>query len=178
MSADPPTKDATLPEHAGRGLERGTCVGRYVLFDPVGQGGMGVVYRAYDPELDRRIALKLLRGDSDGSGGSRQERLLREAQALARLQHPNVIAVYDVGTFGDDVFIAMELVEGKSLHGWLKAAPRSRDEILQAFLAAGEGLAAAHRAGLVHRDFKPDNVIVGDDGRSGRVRATERGRAA
>jgi serine/threonine protein kinase/tetratricopeptide (TPR) repeat protein len=126
---------------------------------------MGVVYRAYDPELDRRIALKLLRGESDGRGGSRQERLLREAQALARLQHPNVIAVYDVGTFGDDVFIAMELVEGKSLHKWLKAAPRSRDEILEAFLAAGEGLAAAHRAGLVHRDFKPDNVIVGDDGR-------------
>ncbi len=126
---------------------------------------MGIVYRAYDPELDRPIALKLLRATDDGQGGTQRERLLREAQALARLQHPNVIAVYDVGTFRGDVFIAMELVEGESLHKWLKTGDRSRREILDAFLAAGEGLAAAHKAELVHRDFKPDNVIVGADGR-------------
>ena len=105
------------------------------------------MYRAYDPELDRPIALKLLRATDDGQGGTQRERLLREAQALARLQHPNVIAVYDVGTFRGDVFIAMELVEGESLHKWLKTGDRSRREILDAFLAAGEGLAAAHKRG-------------------------------
>jgi serine/threonine protein kinase/tetratricopeptide (TPR) repeat protein len=126
---------------------------------------MGVVYRAYDPELDRPVALKLLRAASDGWGGAQRDRLMREAQALARLQHPNVIAVYDVGTFRGDVFIAMELVEGSSMHQWLKEPGRTRKEILAVFLAAGEGLAAAHRAELVHRDFKPDNVMIGSDGR-------------
>ena len=145
-------------------LVRGTAVSRYLLLDPIGQGGMGVVYKAYDPDLDRTIALKLMRaGDIDA--GQLRERLLREAQALARLQHPNVVAVHDVGTFRGDVFIAMELVVGKTLRAWLKAEPRRRREILDVFLDAGRGLAAAHRAGLVHRDFKPDNVILGDDGR-------------
>jgi eukaryotic-like serine/threonine-protein kinase len=97
--------------------------------------------------------------------GGMRDRLLREAQALARLSHPNVIAVHDVGTFGQDVFIAMEFVEGATLRAWLKSAPRNHREVLDAFLAAGHGLAAAHRAGLVHRDFKPDNVMVGSDGR-------------
>src|SRR4051794_31069346 len=142
-------------------LERGSTLGRYLLLDELGQGGMGVVYKAFDPELGRPVALKVLRSDS----ANQSERLLREAQALARLSHPNVIAVFDVGTVAERVFIAMEFVEGPTLRQWLKQATRSRQEILDVFLAAGAGLAAAHRAGLVHRDFKPDNVLVGADGR-------------
>jgi serine/threonine protein kinase/tetratricopeptide (TPR) repeat protein len=145
-------------------LERGATLGRYVVLDELGAGGMAVVYKAYDPELDRAVALKLLNSNPDGIAGQR-ERLLREAQALARLSHPNVIAVHDVGTFGDNVFLATEFVEGMTVRQWLKVEPRSRSAILEVFLAAGEGLAAAHAAGLVHRDFKPDNVMVGKDGR-------------
>jgi serine/threonine protein kinase/tetratricopeptide (TPR) repeat protein len=145
-------------------LQRGTSVGRYVLLEPLGQGGMGVVYKAYDPELDRSIALKLLLAGEDQNEAQR-ERLLREAQALARLAHPNVLAVHDVGTFRGSVFIAMELVEGRTLRSWLGEPGRTQPQILEAFLAAGDGLAAAHRAGLVHRDFKPDNVMIGHDGR-------------
>jgi serine/threonine protein kinase/Tfp pilus assembly protein PilF len=168
MSDAPPSRDETAPDKAPAsrraGLTRGTSIGRFLLLDQLGQGGMGVVYKAYDPELDRPVALKLVRtSDEDTARG--HNRLLREAQALARLQHPNVIAVYDVGTYSGDVFIAMEFVEGKTLRKWLSEQPRTRRQIIDAFLAAGQGLAAAHKSGLVHRDFKPDNVIVGDDGR-------------
>src|SRR4051812_27369893 len=145
-------------------LERGASVDRYTIIELLGAGGMGVVYKAYDPELDRSVALKLLNTEGEESVWLR-ERLLREAQALARVQHPNVIAVHDVGTFGADVFIAMEFVEGPTLRQWTKTAKRSVDDIVRTYRAAGEGLAAANRAGLVHRDFKPDNVIVGNDGR-------------
>jgi len=170
---DDPTE--TVPLHGGpplpgsprapQVLERGAAVGRYVILERIGSGGMGVVYAAYDPELDRRVALKLLRPDRFNSEPDRL-RLLREAQAMARLAHPNVVAVHDAGTFGDQVFVAMELVEGRTLRDWLADGPRPRREILEPFLAAGRGLAAAHEAGLVHGDFKPGNVLIGTDGRA------------
>src|SRR5450432_1595308 len=152
----------------GTNLERGRTIDRFVVLGLVGRGGMGEVYAAYDPELDRKVALKLLRAhDGQAVSGGHEDgkaRLLREAQAIAKLQHPNVVVVFDVGTFGDSVFIAMEFVEGHTVGAWLAAAPRTRREILDVFLAAGRGLAAAHAAGLVHRDFKPDNVMVTNDG--------------
>ncbi len=155
-------------------LARGACVDRYVIVGELGAGGMGVVYKAFDPELGRPIALKLL-NTLGGTSGALRDRLVREAQALARLSHPNVIAVHDVGTFGSDVFIAMEFVEGQTLRAWLKEKPRRQREILDVFLAAGQGLAAAHRAGLVHRDFKPDNVIVGARPQSANASGVELG---
>ncbi len=150
-----------------RPLMRGTRVGRYVVLEPVGSGGMGVVYAASDPKLDRKVALKLVRADGDVPGAARQQRLLQEAQALARLSHPHVVSVYDAGSYlVDQVFLAMELVDGGTLRGWLKQGRRSWRDIVQVFLQAGRGLAAAHAAGLVHRDFKPDNVLLGTDGRA------------
>src|SRR5262249_35463812 len=115
------TVDAKGKARRRAALARGTCIGRYLLLEPIGTGGMGVVYKAIDPQLNRPIALKLLRADEESTEAQR-DRLLREAQALARLQHPNVVAVFDVGTFGGDVFIAMELVEGRTLRAWLADA--------------------------------------------------------
>ena len=148
-------------------LPRGSNLGRYVIIEPIGSGGMGTVYRAYDPHLNRGVALKILSvKQEDLQAAERAKaRLIREAQALAQLSHPNVVAVHDAGTFEDDVFIAMELVEGKTLDEWMKEKKRVVKEILEVMIAAGRGLSAAHKAGLVHRDFKPGNVIVGDDGR-------------
>lgn len=144
-------------------LTRGATLGRYVVLEKLGAGGMGEVFAAYDPTLDRKVAIKLLRGGAL-SAEEGKARLMREAQAMARLQHPNVIAVHDVGLFGERVFVAMEYVDGETLGDWLRAQ-RRWDEIIKVYLQAADGLAAAHRAGLVHRDFKPDNVLVGHDGR-------------
>ena len=126
---------------------------------------MGVVYGAYDPELDRKIALKLLKGSELDQEDAARARLLREAKAMARLAHPNVVAVHDVGIFDGQVFLAMEFLGGGTLKSWLGARPRHWREVLDVFVAAGRGLAAAHAAGLVHRDFKPDNVLLDKDGR-------------
>jgi len=141
----------------------GDAVGRYTIVDRKGAGAMGVVYAAYDPNLDRRVALKLLHPGRARTEKART-RLWREAQALAKLAHPNVVAVHDVGKHGDEVFVAMEFVQGQTLGAWMKT-PRAWKEVLRLMVLAGRGLAAAHAAGLVHRDFKPENVMVGDDGR-------------
>ncbi len=163
------------PRGSSPRLSQGTRVGRYVVEEQLGQGGMGVVFAAHDPELDRRISLKLLRADPKGACSSEgRTRLVREAQALARLAHPNVVAVHDVGTWEDQVFVAMELVPGGTLGQWLQEQKPGWRKTLELFLLAGRGLAAAHAAGLVHRDFKPDNVLMGLDGR---VRVTDFGLA-
>jgi tetratricopeptide (TPR) repeat protein/predicted Ser/Thr protein kinase len=146
-------------------IPRGTTVGRYTILSLVGSGGMGEVYAAFDPELDRKVALKLLRADAAPDPARGHERLLRKAKALARISHRNVVAVHDVGTFGGRVFVAMEFVDGSTLRDWLAERPRPRAEIVAAFLEAARGLMAAHAAGLIHRDFKPSNVMVARDGR-------------
>jgi eukaryotic-like serine/threonine-protein kinase len=151
-------------------------LGRYTVLRLLGAGGMGAVYAAHDPELDRNVALKIVHTDIvDPDRSARvQERLLLEARAMAQLAHPNVVAVHDLGRIGAHVFVAMELVEGQTLTQWLADKPRGWREVVAAFVAAGHGLAAAHAAGLVHRDFKPANVLVGQDGR---VRVTDFGLA-
>src|SRR5215472_6444224 len=143
-------------------LAPGRNIGRYAVLSTLGEGGMGVVYAAYDPELDRKVAVKVLR-ERLGDAAELGARLLREAQAMARLSHPNVVSVHDVGRFEDKVFVAMEFIDGRTLGDWVKEKPRSWREVLGVFRQAGKGLAAAHSAGLVHRDFKPGNVLVGKD---------------
>lgn len=138
--------------------------GRYVVLGRIGAGAMGVVYRAYDEALDRRVAVKLLKGHGASDREDRL-RLQREAQALAQLSHPNVVQVYDVGEWRGQSFVALEFVEGQTVSAWLAERPRRWTEILDVFIQAGRGLQAAHAAGIVHRDFKPDNVLIGADGR-------------
>jgi tetratricopeptide (TPR) repeat protein len=157
-----PRRAPRPPQHDVK-LERGATIGRYTILSLIGSGGMGEVYAAYDPELDRKVALKLI-----GALGAQDERsharLLREAKSTAKLSHANVVVVHDAGTYLERVFVAMEFVDGLTIKDWLAAARRSRAEILAVYVAAARGLAAAHAAGLVHRDFKPHNVMVGKDG--------------
>ncbi len=147
-------------------LEPGRAIGRYVTLYRLGAGGMGVVFAAYDPQLDRKVAIKLLISQS-GDVKHAQNRLRREAQALAKLDHRNVVSVHDVGVHEGKLFVAMEFVAGQTLGNWMarSGGARSWRETLAVFIEAGRGLAAAHEVGLVHRDFKPDNVMIGDDGR-------------
>ena len=153
--------DASVPEADGSAPM--LRIGHFAVLRRLGEGGMGVVYAAYDEELDRRVAIKLLRlGSRDRPEG--RTRMLREAQAMARLSHTNVVQVYEVGEFGDQLYLAMEFVRGEDLRKWLKAAPRSWLAIRAKYLEAGRGLAAAHAVGLIHRDFKPENVVISDEG--------------
>jgi serine/threonine protein kinase/tetratricopeptide (TPR) repeat protein len=148
-------------------LDPGVYVDRYRILDVVGSGGIGVIYAAFDEALGRNVALKLLRPSARSSRKleRRRARLVREAQALARLSHPNVVPIYEVGMFEDRVFLAMEYIEGSTMRRWLRRTQRSWQEILDKYIQAGRGLAAAHAADIVHRDFKPDNVLVGEDER-------------
>ena len=146
-------------------------IGRFWVLERLGEGGMGVVYMVYDEQLDRRVALKLLKGDSSTQ---LRQRLQREARALAQLSHPNVVPVFEVGEHEGQLFIVLEYLKGETLRQWVGAERRTADAILDKYLQAGRGLAAAHAAGIVHRDFKPDNAIVGS---SGRVRVVDFGLA-
>lgn len=142
-------------------------IGRFDIFSMLGRGGMGVVYEAYDPQLQRRAAVKVMRPPAFAvdADPQRAQRLLREAQAIAKLSHPNVVTVYEVGSVGDAIYMAMELVEGQTLRKWIAARPRSWREVVDVFVQAGRGVVAAHGVGLVHRDFKPDNVMIDTEGR-------------
>src|SRR5690606_7429175 len=149
-------------------------IGRYTLLDRLGQGGMGVVYAAYDPELDRRVAIKLL---SASLGGRAEERLIREAQAMARVVHANVVSVIEVGRDRGQTFVVMEHLRGISLDRWAERRPGWR-EVVRVYVQAGRGLAAAHRAGVIHRDFKPSNAMIVEGGvDDGRVKVLDFGLA-
>lgn len=138
-------------------------IGRFKVLGLVGRGGYGQVYAAHDPELDRRVALKVVPPTEDRAAVAR---LHREAMTMARLSHPNVARVFDVGEVDGRLFIAMEFIRGVDLRVWLAAEPRTWQQVREVFLDAGQGLAAAHCEGIIHRDFKPENVIIGEDGRA------------
>ncbi|MDC0718056.1 serine/threonine-protein kinase [Nannocystis bainbridge] len=158
---------ASLPA-GGEAQAPASTLGRYVILGQLGSGGMGTVFKAHDPDLDRTVAIKLLHGTAVGEA---RTRMIREAQAMAKLSHPNVVPVFDVGAHRDDqVFIAMDLVEGTDLRAWI-ATRRPWPEVVDLFAQAGAGLAAAHAVGLIHRDFKPDNVLLSTDAATGRLRA-------
>jgi len=145
----------------GPDVQAGAYVGRYLVIDLIGTGGMGAVYRAYDPKLHRNVAVKLIRVRPDREGSEPpRSRLLREAQALAQVVHPHVVSIFDVGEFGEQVFFAMELIEGSTLRDVMRGAKHDRRTLLRLLDQAGRGLVAAHDVGLVHRDFKPENVLV------------------
>jgi len=155
---------ATEPSAAGFAVDP-VRIGRYAILRKLGQGGMGVVYVAFDENLDRKVAIKVLRGELSRDDRGRA-RMLREAQALARLSHPNVVQVHEVSQWNDHDYVAMEFIAGQTLDHWLAAKPRGAREVLEVMVQAGRGLEAAHAANLVHRDFKPANLLLGNDGRA------------
>jgi tetratricopeptide (TPR) repeat protein/predicted Ser/Thr protein kinase len=156
-TARPPLSVAAKPS-----IAVGTVVGRFVVLELLGAGGMGEVYAAYDPNLERKVAIKFLRPEFLGRGRQEvaAERMRREARLVAKLSHPNVVTVYEIDLFEGRLFIAMEYVDGQNVAEWLKAEPRGTRDVVRVFLAAGAGLAAAHAAGVIHRDFKPHNVML------------------
>ena len=170
LLADPPAAGPRLADQLARADLKSRLfgapaesarIGRFAVLRKIGAGGMGVVYAAYDEELDRKLAVKLVRPGRDDPDARTRSR--REAQALARLSHPNVVQVYEVGEYQGQVYLAMEFVQGQTLRAWQTLAPRRWQDTVAMYLQAGRGLAAAHARGLVHRDFKPDNVLVGDE---------------
>ncbi len=164
--AGPRTDPAGAHQFDGEALlEPGEAIGRFQITRVLGQGGMGVVYAARDPELGRELAVKVLHRSLDDEDERARARLLREARAMARVSHPNLVTIYDVGRNDGRVFIAMELVPGQTLGQWSRGATRAWTEVLDMYRNAGEGLLAAHEEGLVHRDFKPSNVLLSDKGR-------------
>jgi serine/threonine protein kinase/tetratricopeptide (TPR) repeat protein len=176
-----PRRNASAHENECESLTSGQWVGRYVLLEKLGEGGMGVVYAAFDRELARKVALKFISVAANASQAADElpantakiespeqlwhRLLLREAQAMAKLAHPNILPIYDVGYHGTNIYVAMEFVAGHTLRQWFSLTQRSWQEVLTVMIAAGEGLYAAHQAGLIHRDFKPDNLLIGLDGR-------------
>ena len=149
-------------------LPRGASVGRYVLLDPLGGGAVGLVYAAHDPQLDRKVAIKLMQPEARSrcDVGEIRARMLREAKAIARVTHRNVVAVHDAGLTADGtVFIVMEFIEGQTVKKWRSDRMRAWREVHEVFVQAANGLLATHCAGLLHRDFKPENVLIGRDGR-------------
>lgn len=148
-------------------LPKGAAIGRYIILSTLGSGGMGVIYAAFDPDLDRKVAIKLIRPDrlAAFADEDKEHHLLREARILAKLSHPNLLPVFDIGHFGDQLFLSMEYIKGQTLWEWQQQSDHDWHEIIGYYLQAGEGLSAAHGSGIIHRDFKPQNVMLGDDGR-------------
>ena len=190
VAADPGADDTDLDVERARvraqvrnqlfgGPREPVTIGRFEIIERIGSGAMGIVYQARDPELDRVVALKLLHPSTQGHAvDARTKLLLREARAMAKLAHPNVVTIHEVGTFRDQVFIAMEMVRGGTLRDWLQREQPSPAQRVAVLTEAGRGLAAAHAQGLIHRDFKLDNVLIGEDGRPrigdfGLVKASE-----